>query len=723
MAKKKRLITSALPYVNNIPHLGNIIGCVLSADVFTRYCTIANYETLFVCGNDEYGTTTETKALQEKLTPKELCDKYHEIHKEIYEWFNIKFSVFGRTSDSKQREIVQSIFWDLYNNGYITEGILIQPYCEQCKMFLADRFIEGTCPYCEYEIAKGDQCEKCGKLLEPIELKEPKCTICKKRPIFKETKHLFLDLETLKPTLEKWINESASKNKWSYNAITITKSWIDLGLKKRCITRDLKWGVPVPLKGYENKVFYVWFDAPIGYISITASKFSNWQEWWQNPENVELYQFMGKDNIPFHTVLFPASLIGTKRNWTMLKTISSTEYLNYEDLKFSKSRGTGVFGDQVKETDIDPDLFRYYLLRIRPEKNDTNFFWYDFMEKTNGEIIANYGNLVNRILQFIVKFFNGTVPHISDLKSKYSIFSIIEIEKEKNKIINDFENIELKNCLLNILEICSMGNKFFQDNEPWKIIKENKEKAAIVIATLLYLVKDISIMLYPYIPSTIEKFFDNINVDKSNINFDNIGNYEYFKNKKINKPIILFKKLEKEYIEELRKRFSGSNNNQENLFSKIVLKTAKIIEIKKHPKADKLYIEKIDTGNGVIKQIVSGLVPYYKEEELLNKTIIIVSNLKPTILRGEKSESMLLAAQNNDGTIVEVLSPDCEPGEIITLKGIKETNINNKEEISIEEFLNLNIEVKNYEILYNNINLEAKGNILKVNKVKDGIVK
>ena len=431
--KKKRLITSALPYVNNIPHLGNIIGCVLSADVFSRYCKMAGYETLYICGNDEYGTTTEAKALQEGISPKELCEKYCKIHKEIYDWFEIDFSVFGRTSHPKQTEIVQDIFTKLYNNGYIIKDTLTQPYCSNDKMFLADRFVEGICPHCSYEKAKGDQCEKCGKLLDPLELKEPKCTICNTSPIFKETKHLFLDLAKLKPKLEKWIDKASKEGNWSNNALSITKGWLEQGLLKRCITRDLKWGIPVPLEGYKDKVFYVWFDAPVGYISITAAKFENWEEWWKNPDNVDLYQFMGKDNIPFHTVIFPSGLIGTGDNWTLLKTISSTEYLNYEDIKFSKSRGTGVFGDHVKETGIEADLFRYYLIRNRPEKNDTQFFWIDFMEKVNGEIIANYANLVNRVLQFVDKFFDGIIPDF-DINDN-SFIKTKDIETRKKDII------------------------------------------------------------------------------------------------------------------------------------------------------------------------------------------------------------------------------------------------------------------------------------------------
>ncbi|HOV14197.1 MAG TPA: methionine--tRNA ligase, partial [Spirochaetota bacterium] len=708
---------------NNIPHLGNIIGCVLSADVFSRYSKLAGYETLFVCGTDEYGTTTETRALQEGISPKLLCDKYNKIHSEIYKWFNIDFSVFGRTSDSKQTEIVQSIFWDLYNNGFIIEDKLIQPYCEKDKMFLADRFVEGTCPHCGFLQAKGDQCDACGKLLDPTDLKDSKCALCGNKPIFKETKHLFVDLEGLKPQLEKWIDETAKKNNWSNNALATTKGWIEQGLKKRCITRDLKWGVPVPLKGYEDKVFYVWFDAPIGYISITAEKYPDWEKYWKNPDEVELYQFMGKDNIPFHTVLFPSTLIGTKQNWTMLKTISSTEYLNYEELKFSKSRGTGVFGDQAKDTGIDPDLFRYYLLRNRPEKNDTQFFWQDFMDKANGEIIANYANLVNRVLQFIDKFFDGVVPNF-DIKN--TIFENINILSEKQKVMDGFENIELKDTLLYILNVCSSGNKYFQDNEPWALIKTDLEKTKTIIGGLCGFVKDITIFLNPYIPKITERVFGMLNLSLDKISFENIGNYSDLKNKKINKPSILVNKLEKEQIDSLKKKFSGKQeqnmeNKTENTnkdFSKILLKVGKIINIERHPKADKLYIEKIDLGNGETRQIVSGLVPFYKEEELLNKKIILVYNLKPANLRGTLSEGMLLAAENQDRTVVEVLSPDCEVGTVVTLEGVTPKS----EEITIDEFFSYLLSVKDYLFNFEGKSLLANGKVIKSEKVQNGKV-
>ncbi len=720
---KKRLITSALPYVNNIPHLGNIVGCVLSADVFSRYCKLAGYETLFVCGTDEYGTTTETRALQEGLTPKALCDKYHKIHKEIYEWFNIDFSIFNRTSDPKQTQIVQSIFWDLYNNGYIIEDKLIQPFCEKDKMYLADRFVEGTCPYCGFEQAKGDQCDNCGKLLDPAELKNSKCALCGEKPVFKETKHLFLDLEALKPQLEKWVDDTAKKNKWSNNAVATTKGWMEQGLKKRCITRDLKWGVKVPLEGYEDKVFYVWFDAPIGYISITASKCQDWEKYWKSPDETDLYQFMGKDNIPFHTVLFPSTLIGSNKNWTLLKTISSTEYLNYEDLKFSKSRGTGIFGDQAKETGIDPDLFRYYLLRNRPEKSDTQFFWQDFMDKANGEIIANYANLVNRVLQFIDKFFDGIVP---EFDTENTVFEIVDVTEEKKKIIEGFENIELKDTLLYILNICSIGNKYFQDNEPWALVKNDVEKTKKIIGSLCGFVKDITIFLNPYIPGVTKKVFEMLNLSYDELNFERIGNYSNIKNKKINKPSILFNKLEKEKIDELKKKFSEKKekkmeNNTDSAnkdFSKIFLKVGKIVSIEKHPKADKLYVEKIDLGDGEVRQIVSGLVPFYKEEELLNKKIIVVYNLKPANLRGTLSEGMLLAAENQDRTVVEVLSPDCEPGAIVTLEGTTPQ----KDQITIDEFFSYPLSVKDFALNYQGKKLFGNGKEIKSTIISDGKV-
>ncbi|HBD93698.1 MAG: methionine--tRNA ligase [Spirochaetes bacterium GWF1_31_7] len=717
--KRKILITSALPYVNNIPHLGNIIGCVLSADVFAKYCTISGYETMFVSGTDEYGTTTVTRAKQEGITPKQLCDKYHAIHKDIYDWFNISFSHFGRTSCDEQTEIVQSIFKEIYDKGYIVEDTITQPFCIKCDMYLADRYIEGTCPHCGYEKAKGDQCESCGKLLDPAELKSPQCSSCGEKPVFKDTNHLFLDLEKLKGQIEDWVTKQSEFGQWSNNALMVTKGWIEQGLKKRCITRDLDWGVKVPLKGFENKVFYVWFDAPIGYISITANKFKDWKSWWKSPDDVELFQFMGKDNIPFHTVLFPASLLATGDNWTMLKTISSTEYLNYEEQKFSKSRGTGVFGDQAKNSGIDPDLYRYYLLRNRPEKNDTQFFWNDFMEKVNGEIIANYANLVNRVLQFSMKFFDGSINLVDT--SDDSVFKFADFENKVNSIKSLYEKVELKKALLEILELCSYGNKFFQDNEPWKIIKEDKEKTNRIISSLFGFVRDISILLYPYIPGAITRYFNSINLSTDTILISNIGNYDMLKGLQINPPGVLFTKLEKELVEKLKEQFAGKKEiiNPAEEFSTIALKTGKIISIERHPEADKLYVEKVDMGNGEIRQVVSGLVPYYKEDELLNKVVIIVYNLKPANLRGVLSEGMLLAADDKKAGIVEVLFPDCNEGHYITIHDSKP----NTQIIGIEDFAKVPLTVKNNCAEFKNTPLQVAGKKINTVKITQGNIR
>ena len=386
----RRLITSALPYVNNIPHLGNLIQ-MLSGDVFARFCRNRGYDTIYICGTDEYGTATETKAIEEKKSPRELCDYYYMEHIKIYDWFHINFDKFGRTSNDECTEITQSLFKDLDSAGLIKEHVNKQLYCPDCKMFLADRYVDGTCPKCGSDSARGDQCDACGSLLDPIELLKPRCHTCGATPEVRETKHLYIDLPALSDKLNEWVDKTAKEGKWSDNAINITKAWIRDGLNERAITRDLKWGIPVPKEGYENKVFYVWFNAPIGYMSITkqlanelvkeGKKSFDWKSWWlpseseegKSKEKVDLFQFIGKDNIPFHTVIFPSTLLGSPHDWTKLYHMSSTEYLNYEDGKFSKSRGVGVFGSDAIESGIPADAWRFYIFYNRPEKQDYQF--------------------------------------------------------------------------------------------------------------------------------------------------------------------------------------------------------------------------------------------------------------------------------------------------------------------------------------------------------------
>ncbi|KMZ57962.1 Methionine--tRNA ligase [Zostera marina] len=568
--RRNILITSALPYVNNIPHLGNIIGCVLSADVFARYCRLRGYNAIYICGTDEYGTATETKAMEENCSPKEVCDKYHKIHKDVYNWFDISFDHFGRTSTEQQTKICQEIFLKLLENNWISENTIHQLYCNICNRFLADRFVEGTCPTqgCNYESARGDQCEKCGKLLNPNELKYPKCKVCHAFPMIRKTDHLFLELPLLKEKLEEYINKATMDGGWSQNAIHATNSWLKEGLKARCITRDLKWGVPVPHDKYKDKVFYVWFDAPIGYISITSCYTSEWEKWWKNPNNVELYQFMGKDNIPFHTVMFPLSLLGTEQNWTMMKTISVTEYLNYEAGKFSKSKGVGLFGNEAKDTNIPSEVWRYYLLINRPEGSDTLFTWSDLQTKLNKELLGNLGNFINRVLTFIAKphgqGYGSTLPEAISAKSHTPTRCLGQkVGKHVKQYLDAMENVKLKQGLKACMSISSEGNAYLQEMQFWKLYKNDHSLCSIVMKTSAGLVYLLATLLEPFMPSFSTEVFKQLNLPETTQFFLQEENSErpwemIESGHKIGIPKPLFKKLKGKDVEILSQKFSGN---------------------------------------------------------------------------------------------------------------------------------------------------------------------
>ncbi|KAJ3673139.1 hypothetical protein LUZ60_006513 [Juncus effusus] len=736
--RRNVLITSALPYVNNVPHLGNIIGCVLSADVFARYCRLRNYNTIYICGTDEYGTATETKALEENCSPKEICDKYHAIHRDVYRWFDISFDHFGRTSMPEQTEVCQAIFHKLMENNWLSENTMQQLYCDTCEKFLADRLVEGTCPTpgCNYESARGDQCEKCGKLLNPTELNYPKCKVCKNTPRIRDTDHLFLELPLLRERLEEYINEMSVTGGWSQNAIQATNAWLKEGLRQRCITRDLKWGVPVPHEKYKDKVFYVWFDAPIGYISITACYTPEWEKWWKDPENVELYQFMGKDNVPFHTVMFPSTLLGTGEKWTMMKTISVTEYLNYEAGKFSKSKGIGVFGNDAKDTNIPPEVWRYYLLTNRPEVSDTLFTWGDLQAKLNSELLANVGNFINRVLTFIAKpqgaGYDSVIPDASNIESHDLTVQLAEnVGKLVEQYIDAMEKVKLKQGLKIAMTISSEGNGYLQASQFWRLFKEDKDSCAIVVKTSVGLVYLLACLLEPFMPSFTDEVLKQLNLsrEKDLSLSDEKGNVEKAKKPwelmpaghKIGKPEPLFKELKDEDVELFRQRFSGSQadrkEKQEADAKKLAeqLKSAKISdgtkpttskkdktkptkattskpksaesaepniakldirvglikEAKKHPDADSLYVEEIDVGEGEPRTVVSGLVKFIPLEEMQNRKVCVLCNLKPVAMRGIKSHAMVLAASNEDHTKVELVEPpeSAQIGERISFAG------------------------------------------------------
>ncbi|MFA6064548.1 MAG: methionine--tRNA ligase [archaeon] len=552
MVKNKILVTSALPYVNNVPHLGNLIGSVLSADAFSRFMRIDGNEVLFVLGTDEHGTTAEVKALEEGVTPRQLVDKYFIIHKSIYDWFLTSYDCLGRTSSKENAEITQHIFKKLYENGLITEHTITQLYSEKSKKFLSDRFVEGECPYCHASGARGDQCDACGKLLEPIELINPISKIDGTKPVMKETKHLYIDLPKIEPDLRTWYD--TTKKKWSDVAVNITDQWLKQGLKERCITRDLEWGVKIPLAGWENKVFYSWFDAPIGYIGITIeNKPDTWKNWWMN-KDVNLYQFMGKDNVPFHAIMFPAFLIGTKENYKLVDYLASTDYLNYEDKKFSKSKSTGVFGDSAKETGIAVDIWRYYLFRIRPESGDSAFEWNDFMIKVNNELVGNFGNFVNRVISLDEKY--------NELKkAKKNSNTLIEKIKPMVKDYQElFKQVKIKDALMKANEISSVGNKYLQDTAPWTLSKTDMPAALSIIAECIDLCKILAVLYHPFTPVASEKIWLMLNESNPLVETGIEGSFkEIEEGRQLKKEGILFEKLEEKKMAELKEKFAGTS--------------------------------------------------------------------------------------------------------------------------------------------------------------------
>ncbi|KAI0406358.1 methionyl-tRNA synthetase [Xylaria palmicola] len=589
--KRNILVTSALPYCNNVPHLGNIIGSVLSADCFARFCRARGLKTLYVCGSDEYGTASETKALEENMTPAELCSKYHEVHKRIYADFSISFDIYGRTSTEQHTQIVQGIFTKLWENGFIEERSSIQPYCPAHKSFLADRFVEGICSICGYNDARGDQCDSCGNLLDPLEpeaeandvvgkeskgtgfLISPRCKLDGAKPEARTTKHLYLRLDLLADDIKEWFN--LTKEQWSSNCIAITQSWLTKGLECRSITRDLKWGVPIPkgLKGlsdeeYENKVFYVWFDACIGYPSITKNytdrddlSGNNWEKWWKNPKDVTLYQFMGKDNVPFHSIVFPAGQLGTGEEWTKVSRFSTTEYLNYEGGKFSKSRNIGVFGTAVKDTGIDTDVWRFYLLSRRPETSDAEFVWQDFLDVNNNDLLKSLGNLCQRVLKFANANFDATIPD----KHKYTDEALEKHVADVNGLLQTYlsnmESIKIRQGATTILAISALGNQLLQHNKlSNQLINEDPERCAAVVYLALNHIHLLANLLCPYMPNTASSILTQLGVPKEKQTFSipDVWTATTLKpGEKLGAPALLFSQIPASRATEWQEMFGG----------------------------------------------------------------------------------------------------------------------------------------------------------------------
>ncbi|MFH0922734.1 MAG: methionine--tRNA ligase [Candidatus Micrarchaeota archaeon] len=549
MAKQKFLVTSALPYVNGVKHIGNLLGSLLPADVYARYLRSKGEDVVFVCGTDEHGTPCELAALEEKLPVEKYAEKYYKIQKKVYAGWGLSFDYFGRTSSKENYETTQELFLAAHKRGFIKEKTLKLPYCIDCKRFLPDRYLTGVCPHCKYPNAKGDQCEKCGRVLDPIELLNPVCAVCKKTKIeFRESRHLFLDLPALSNDLHKWI---ALQKQWPDNARNFALGWFKDGLKERCITRDLEWGVKVPLKGFEDKVFYVWFDAPIGYISFTKEFFKTqdraeeWREYWQS-KDARIIHFLGKDNIAFHTVIWPGMLLASQYA-QMPWQVKSLEFLNYEGQKFSTSRKWGIFTDEALDW-FPADYWRYYLLSILPESSDADFIWDDFKKSVNNDLADVFGNLVHRCLVFARNNFGGKIPHGTQFSA--------EDEEFRKKIAERvaatgaaFDSFKLQEALREAIALAHDSNKYFNSKEPWKRVKTNQQDAANTIFLTANAIHSLSIILEPFIPfscAKTRKFLNAKSVPWAKAGRQNIASNHVFSEKF--EP--LFRKLEDDEIDE-----------------------------------------------------------------------------------------------------------------------------------------------------------------------------
>ena len=514
--KERTLVLCALPYTNGIPHIGNLVGSHLPADIFARYCRLKGVETLFVGATDENGTPTEVAALELGITPKELTDVLYRVHKEIYDWFEISYDNFSRTSSPTHHRTTQEFFQQIERNGFVSEGMMRLPYCEKDRIFLPDRYVQGTCPVCGYEFARGDQCENCATLLDPIQLVNPKCKVDGSTPVFKDSKQLFLELGKVQGRLERWID---SRKTWRTQVTSLARGWLKEGLKKRSITRDLRWGVPVPVDGFREKVFYVWFDAPIGYVSATKEwaegkgKTELWEKYWLD-EDTRVYNFLGKDNIPFHTIFWPGMLFAHGK-LNLPYDVVGLQYCNYEGDKISKSRNWGVFCESVPKAGLDPDIWRYYLIQVIPETRDTEFKWEDFQSKVNNELVANLGNFIHRTTTFAWNNFAGeTSNREAGRESEELLEKARSLAEEAEGLLED---VRFRDAVSKVLAIADLGNEYFQRSQPWVLVKADKAKCEEVIHSCLELCVTIGILLQPFLPRSAEKILDLLGAEEKSL--------------------------------------------------------------------------------------------------------------------------------------------------------------------------------------------------------------
>lgn len=664
----RKMITAALPYANGPVHIGHLAGVYIPADVYARFQRRLGKDVAFICGSDEHGIPITIRAKKEGVTPQDIVDKYHEIIKKSFADLGISFDEYSRTTSKNHYETSQDFFKVLYEKGKFTEEMSEQYFDEQAGEFLADRYIVGTCPNCGNENAYGDQCERCGSTLSPSELINPKSMLSGNVPILKETKNWYLPLNEYEDFLNEWIIEG-HKDDWKPNVYGQVKSWLNDGLKPRAMTRDLNWGVPVPLPGAEGKVLYVWFDAPIGYISFTKEwaekNGKDWKDYWQS-EASDLVHFIGKDNIVFHCIIFP-SMMKAHGDFIMPKNVPAFEFLNLENDKISTSRNWAVWAHEyVEDFPGQQDVLRYALLSSAPETKDNNFTWKDFQTKNNSELVGIFGNFINRVAVLIHKYYDGIVPQ-GDVNAP----ELQEISKSAKEIAGFLENYEFRNSLSALMNLARFGNQYLQTEEPWKTIKDNPEKAAHSLFVGAQIAVALAQLCEPFMPFSSEKLLNMFNVQKSDWNDIETESVLIETGHKINESSLLFSKIEDDVIEaQIQKLEQTKQNNKKTNpnanpmkeeitfddFTKIDLRTATILEAEKVEKADKLLKLTVDTGVDV-RTVVSGIAESFTPEEVIGKQVMILLNLAPRKIRGIESQGMLLLTTKPDGKL-SFVTPD-----------------------------------------------------------------
>lgn len=715
MVEIRVMVTSALPYVHDMPHLGNIVGSVLPADVFHRYLKLAGHDSIFMCGSDSHGTMFEITAEKLGITPEELVFRNHEKIKEIFRKLNIGFTFYGITHSNENRETTYEIFRKLDENGCLIEEEMELPYCTSCKKFLADRWIEGECPHCG-GLARGDQCDDCGNLLTPDEIIKPRCVHCGRADIqFRSTKHLFLNLPEFEACLKEWI----SGKSWSPIVKNFSLGWLKGGLKPRTITRDSSWGFPVPKEGYEGKVIYVWFDAPIGYIGITREwsnsigKKDEWKKWWLG--ECRYVQFMGKDNIPFHSITFPATLMGTREDWKLVDDLIGSAWLISKDVKFSKSRGKGLTTEEALE--IRPtDYWRYVLMSLYPENDDSMFTWDEFQRRINNELSDLIGNFIHRTLSF-TKLNYGKIPKAGRLEDK-DLAMVKKLEQIHAQITDDFEEARLREALKNVLHLVKETNSYFNSEEPWKLLKKDRERVATILNLCCNVVRSVSVYLYPFLPESSEKVWKYLKIQRPD--WDSAKTMK-LSDHDIEKPEVLFKKVTQPELETIKQKYSGEKTggpepSVQDPFSGLDLRIAKILGVRNHPNADKLILMSIDCGEE--RQIVAGIKKWYTNEELEGKKIVVVANLEPADMRGERSEAMLLAGEDKEGNVGLLFVENSEPGEKVTAEGIAPEP---RPQVTFKEFQKIKMKAGKDCVLYGDRKLKTEsGELVMTEKVGEG---